>query len=142
MDIKELKGQTFSVVISDHEDYVDFQREDGSGVLMLHRQDCCENVSIEDICGDLNDLVGVEIIDAYESSNHKDDGEYDNHNDCSHTWTFYHIRTIKGTVTIRWYGVSNGYYSEEANIYSYNTKEEKKILAGHALWTTDLVNRL
>jgi hypothetical protein len=73
-------------------------------------------VSIEDICGDLQDLVGSTITQAEESmSDENPEGlkvpEYQD----SFTWTFYRFATAKGSVVIRWYGESNGYYSESVS---------------------------
>lgn len=109
--IEELEGKTLVRVeqLSDPDDYIEFETEDGEVYVMYHSQDCCESVDIEDISGDLGDLIGYPIISAYESSN---SGENDWG---SETWTFYSVATVKGSVTIRWYGSSNGYYSESVD---------------------------
>lgn len=90
-----------------------FQSEDGRKWRFYHAQDCCENVSIEDIIGDLGDLVGSPILQAEEVSS--DDGAKDPESAESFTWTFYKFATIKGSVTVRWLGESNGYYSESVD---------------------------
>lgn len=78
--------------------------------VLYHRQDCCESVNIEDISGDLNDLVGTPILEASERYEAGEDDEWGG----SSTWSFYSFRTIKGSVLIRFFGSSNGYYGETA----------------------------
>ena len=92
-------------------------------VKLFHDQDWCEHVTIEDICGSLDDLIGSPIIRATQDSN-RDNPKKDG--DDSHTWTFYNIATAKGHVTIRWYGSSNGYYSEGVDFIAlcYGCDEE------------------
>lgn len=104
--------------IERHEDEIFFNTEEGERFHMYHSQDCCENVSIDDICGDLEDLIGSPIVRAEERSSDEDwpkgveRGEYEPE---SYTWTFYELATNKGSVTIRWFGESNGYYSERVD---------------------------
>jgi len=112
-----LKGkilQSINKIINfDGNDELHFKISDDEIYKMYHRQDCCENVNIEDICGDLDDLIGSEILIAREDteSDESEDG------DSTWTWTFYNLSTIKSSVTIRWYGSSNGYYSESVELY-------------------------
>jgi len=80
------------------------EREIGGTVRFMHHQSCCESVYIEDIEGDLEDLVGSPILQAEEVTEDNEEAE------CG-MWTFYKFATAKGRVTIRFYGSSNGYYS-------------------------------
>lgn len=57
-----------SVVGSPGEDIMVFKSEDGRTFSFYHEQDCCESVSIEDVCGDLEDLVGSPLVIAEEVS--------------------------------------------------------------------------
>lgn len=93
-------------------DSITFRATDGRTWVMKHYQDCCEVVDIDDICGNIDDLVGAPILAAEESWK-----ESVEQGDCPETWTFYRITTFKGTVVIRWRGSSNGYYSERVSFY-------------------------
>ncbi len=116
MDISVLKGKTLKGICRS-EDRVEFFVSDEEIYQMYHQQDCCESVIIEDICGELEWLVGSPILIAEERSN-SDGGQ--NCRD-SETWTFYELATLKGSVTIRWYGTSNGYYSESVDFERIKT---------------------
>ena len=115
VELSELIGKTLvSVSKKDDDSEIRFETSEGEQYRMMHFQDCCEHVSVEDITGDLNDLIGEPILLAEESSNEGQINE-----DCwsdSCTWTFYKLATRKGYVDIRWYGTSNGYYSESVDL--------------------------
>lgn len=94
--------------------------EDDYGIYtMYHESDCCEDVHIESIVGDLSMLVNTPILAAEKVMSKKDpkiDPELFDYTPESFTWTFYKFTTLKGYVDIRWWGESNGYYSEEVQI--------------------------
>jgi hypothetical protein len=116
IDFSVLKGKTL-VSVEDCQigsDRVTFRTTDGKSYSLFHSQNCCESVSINDIDGDFNDLIGEPLLVAEENSSL--DGFVDTvkHYD-SYTWSFYRLATQKGWVVIRWLGESNGYYSESVD---------------------------
>ena len=98
------------------DDTMVFHAVDGSHFTFYHSQDCCESVQIEDIAGDVADLIGSPLLMA-EAVDNLEEPPSEEYESC--TWTFYKFRTAKGDVTVRWLGVSNGYYSEGVS-YSEN----------------------
>ena len=114
MNISELLGKTISKIdINDERDRIGFTLDTGKKYVMYHSQSCCESVSIEDISGDINDLIGSPLTMAEETSNSEGVSKSEWHD--SWTWTFYKLATVNGYVTIRWYGQSSGYYSESVD---------------------------
>ena len=116
-----LKGKTFTRIdgLKKGSKEVVFHCTDGTVYFMFHIQDCCENVWLEDVCGEADDLVGSEVLVAEENSSENrtpaDFGETPAYRR-TFTWTFYKMATRKGYVDLRWFGESNGYYSEKVFI--------------------------
>ena len=119
----DMLGQIFTEVTQHDEEQITFKTANGDKWVMMHHQDCCEYVSIEDVCGDLQDLVGHPIVQAESvtSDTQKEmpedermwltlKDELKTNLNGSELWTFYKFATIKGSVNIRWYG-SSDYYS-------------------------------
>mgnify|MGYP007069479737 CR=1 FL=1 len=116
---EDLLGKTL-VSIEKTEDELTFTTTEGEVFKSYHNQDCCESVEIEDICGDLQDLIGTPITLAEETF--KEGGES---TQCeSSTYTFYKFATVKGYVDLRWYGISDGYYSERVSLVENISDED------------------
>lgn len=98
-----------------HEDEsITFYLDNAKSIRMYHSQDCCESVYIEDINGDLDSLLFKPILQADEKISTNEDSN--SNTDESFTWTFYTLANISSVVDIRWYGSSNGYYSERVDL--------------------------
>jgi hypothetical protein len=110
-DVSQFNGVTFQDVYFDPDgDFILFKVSDNEIYQMYHYQECCEHVELDDIVGDVSDLIKCKVIHFEERTN----GNDTEHG--SETWTFYDIQTEKGSINLKWHGDSNGHYSESVNL--------------------------
>ncbi len=130
---QELIGRMVQEVIR-ADDEILFFMADGSVYRLYHEQSCCEMVHIEDITGDVGHLSRFRLVQAECSYQKGDDIEN------SETWSFFRFGTIRGSITVRFYGSSNGYYSESANLYVWQNGGWVTVtpLKENNLWKTKL----
>jgi hypothetical protein len=60
-------------------------------------------------------LIGTPILMAEEAEGETPNDYQFEYEPDSYTWTFYKLATVRGYVTLRWLGQSNGYYSESVD---------------------------
>ena len=115
--LNRMVGETIESVSGNRQDD-EFVVRTTSGLVFTfyHNQDCCEEVYLEEIIGDIDDLVGHTVVMAEETSNN----DLISGSSCSQsesfTWTYYRMATERGLVVLRFYGSSNGYYSESVTV--------------------------
>lgn len=90
---------------------ITFKFKNGDEYIMYHNDDCYEQVFIDDIVGDIGDLIGSPLIKAEEVYRENPFEKQQEHG----SWTFYKFATVKGYVNFIWKGLSNGYYSERVS---------------------------
>jgi hypothetical protein len=108
------------------EDRIDIVTSDGLHFKMAHERDCRESVNIEDVVGEPEHLLGMPILIAeLATSSELGPPRDEQDKDRSWTWSFYKFSTNRGSVTIRWFGNSNGYYSEEVSFAIVDSEYER-----------------
>lgn len=110
-----LKGSTVYYIEGLEEGSSKVTLQTSKGALVFeHWQDCCETVTLNDFELDNNinsaEILSIEEV-VKEGDPSQDVWDYE-----SSTWTFYKIETSKGGLWMRWFGESNGYYSEAVDL--------------------------
>lgn len=116
LNLDTLVGETFTYIACDQFTVAFGKAPDNILYYLAHDQECCEDVYLADICGDITDLLDKKIIKAEVTTNLEDNPTSEDSD--SWTWTFYTITAEDGSVvTLRWCGESNGYYSEAVDLF-------------------------
>ena len=115
-DFFTLKGQTIRKIIALNTGSLKIIT-DKYKYHLYHEQDCCENVRLVDVIGDVDKILNEEITFAEEDSGAKDPEWHTSYDyDCHHTWTKFVLGTKNANVEFWFLGESNGYYSESISI--------------------------
>ena len=120
--LKELIGKTFDkVYIEDDSLFLENKKEK---YVLFQDTSCCDEGYLEDVCGDLENLIGNQLTIAEEfvgDSGGKEDPDYIDEDHYVLYYTFYKFATIKGYVTIRWmYTAINSSYSEQVTFAKFD----------------------
>jgi hypothetical protein len=118
--MEKIKGQTPVEIngMKEGSEKVEIITAEGGKLTIVYEHDCCAGCEIVQVDGDPMDLLGAPLLMCEEDGNvgeqESKDKEYP---DESFTWTFVKFASVHGYVTLRWYGSSNGYYSEAPTCY-------------------------
>ena len=123
VEFETLKGKILINIECKGDNEIQFIDSENNIYHMYHEQDCCEEVYIKDICGNLSHLLDspITMAECIVNEGNTDEDEWG-----TGTWTFYKLATVKGYVTISWYGESNGYYSETVDFVIEESIKNKR----------------
>ena len=123
VEFETLKGKILINIECKGDNEIQFIDSENNIYHMYHEQDCCEEVYIKDICGNLSHLLDspITMAECIVNESNTDEDEWG-----TGTWTFYKLATVKGYVTISWYGESNGYYSETVDFVIEESIKNKR----------------
>jgi hypothetical protein len=122
-----LKGHTLKnhILYDTNEDgfILTIKSKNGYIFRFSHEKDCCEDVYLEDGFEDLLDIVkSREEIQFAEKIIHKVEFNEDVDEERIQ-YTFYKLRTRSYSCTLRFYGASTGYYSEDVDFEVCKTED-------------------
>lgn len=107
---ESLVGETITHIdVDESQSEILFTTQSGKQILVHHWQQCCEEVKLAGIDGDIYSLVGWVARDISEETEEGKSG------DGTWTKTVLTFRVGGLAVVTRWFGESNGYYSENVD---------------------------
>ncbi len=113
----DLIGKSISVIstVVPGTEVIFFTLYDNSIWKMWYEDGAPVAATVAEVVGDIKDIMDSALLEAESISQKAKPEDIPEGYDPSATWTFYKFRTRKGSVVIRWLGISNGWYSEKVN---------------------------